>query len=262
MQTTSLHELQAQFSECLFDIEKNSSLLPLKTQNPDNNEQRLNIYRNNVFYSLTSALADLYPVIKRLTGTDFFNGTAKSYLLEHPPKNAAMVYFAENFPDFLLNFKNTLDNPWLSDVARVDLAWHQSYHAADSAPLTPDQLAKIPADKLAQSKLALHPSVKLIQSAYPIFQIWDVNHSERETEDKIDLGSGEESLCSFRPVNDVIVRQLDTGSFTFLQQLQNGQPLSEAMLLASEENPEFEMDVCLARCLTDGIFQNITGETQ
>ncbi|MGK0297028.1 MAG: hypothetical protein ACI9XC_000628 [Gammaproteobacteria bacterium] len=262
MQTTCLHELQRQFSDCLFDIEKKASLLPLKTQTPDNNEQRLDIYRNNVFYSLTSALADLYPVIKRLTGTDFFNGTAKSYLIEHPPKSATMVYFAENFPDFLLSFKYSKDHPWLSDVARVDLAWHQSYHAADSVPLMPDQLAMIPADKLAHTKLLLHPSVKLIQSPYPIFQIWDVNHSERETEDKIDLKAGGESLCIFRPDYDVIVRQLDTGSLIFLQQLQNGQTLAQAMLLASEENSDFEMDMCLARCITEGIFQNITRETQ
>jgi hypothetical protein len=182
-------------------------------------------------------------------------------MIEHPPRSAAMVYFAENFPDFLLNFEYTKEHPWLSDIARVDLAWHQSYHAADAAPLIPDQLAMIPANKLAHTKLLMHPSVKLIQSPFPIFKIWDVNHTEQETEDKIDLESGGESLCCFRPENDVMVRQLDTASFTFLQQLQNGHTLAQVMLLASEENPNFEMDICLARCLTDGIFQNINKET-
>ena len=257
MQETTLQSLQQHFTECLFDRDKDVNELPLTINKESDNNKRLDIYRNNVFYSLTAALGDLYPVVKKLTGAEFFNGTARAYLQQHPPEKAAMVFFAENFPEFLEVFEHSKDQAWLADVSRLELAWHQSYHAVDAEPLTPEQLSDIPPEQLALSTIALHPSVRLVHSPYPILQIWNANQDDQINEDTIDLDSGGESLCLFRPEFNVLIKKLGTGFYGFLNRLQAGMFLEQAIVLATEVDPDFAADQVLAQCLSEGLFLKI-----
>ena len=260
MQDFSLHALQQHFFECLFDREKNINTLQLNESIPGSIEKRLDIYRNNVFYSLGVAMADLYPVIKRLVGTDFFKALSRAYLQTHPPTKAAMVYFGESFPDFLTSFEPTKALVWLSDVARLELAWHQSYHSSDAVPLRPESLANVIPEQLASSEIVLHPTLRLLKSPYPILQIWESNQTEEENSEIIDLDSGGEAVCIFRPEFEVIVKLLDTGTYTFLTTLRDGSTLEQAMIMATELDEGFASDLCLALCLTDGLFEKIREE--
>ena len=47
---------------------------------------RLDIYRNTVLVGLTKALQLNYPAVRRLVGTDFFDGAAQLFIAEHPPR--------------------------------------------------------------------------------------------------------------------------------------------------------------------------------
>ncbi|NBR38581.1 MAG: DUF2063 domain-containing protein, partial [Alphaproteobacteria bacterium] len=62
-------------------------------------------------------LGDLYPVIKKLVGEDFFTGTASYYIRNNPPQQAAMVNFGQDFPVFLRQFEHTQGMPYLADTA-------------------------------------------------------------------------------------------------------------------------------------------------
>ena len=49
----------------------------LTARDPSEVEQRFAVYRNNVTVSLTEALAQRFPVIKRLVGEEFFAALAR-----------------------------------------------------------------------------------------------------------------------------------------------------------------------------------------
>lgn len=49
----------------------------------------LDIYRNNVFYSLGQALGDIYPVIKALVGDEFFGAMAREFVRAGPRRSGA-----------------------------------------------------------------------------------------------------------------------------------------------------------------------------
>jgi hypothetical protein len=255
----SLYELQKHFTECLFDNEKSAQSLSLNKYAPDTADKRLDIYRNNVFFSLTAALADLYPVVKKLVGTEFFNGMARVYLQSRPPAKAAMIHFGGDFPGFLEALEQIKDHGYLVDIARLELAWHQAYHAADAAPLSAADLAGVPPERLAQSGIRLHPSLRLVRSPFPILKIWNANQDETADHDKINLDSGGEMVCVFRPDYEVRIKQLDPGSFVFLSKLSNGTTIEEAIHQVFEEDPGFAADRCLAMCLTEGLFMKTTG---
>ncbi|WP_458790737.1 HvfC/BufC N-terminal domain-containing protein [Yoonia sp. MH D7] len=165
---------QSDFRAALLDPAKPP---PNGVQNPDGTQaaKRFDVYRNNVAVSLTQALETAFPVVNKLVGSDFFRAMAGVYLRTHPPTSPVMMFYGDAMPDFLAGFGPAQSVPYLSDVARLELALRHSYHAADSAPIAPDALAQIAPDALPDVTFTFAPSVFLIASIYPLHSIWTAN---------------------------------------------------------------------------------------
>src|SRR5688572_24273478 len=110
--------------------------------------KRYGIYRNNVTASLVDALAKVFPATERITGTEFFRALARAHVRACPPKSPLLFEYGRDFPDFVEQFEPARSMPWLADVARIERAWLDAYHAADAAPLALAALAAIPPDRL------------------------------------------------------------------------------------------------------------------
>ena len=256
MTASSLYALQRDFADALFDAEDDRVLDHVAGDDVFLKKKRLDIYRNNVFYSLADALGDLYPVIRRLVGEEFFRATACSYLRQHPPRHAAMVYLGAEFPRFLHDFEHTRPLAYLPDVARMELAWHRAYHARDAAPLQVTDLQGMAPEELAAARLALHPSLQLLDSAFPVFRIWQANQEDSAADETIDLRAGSEAVCVCRPEHEVLVHRLAPGEFRFLHALRDGTGLGEALAAAQDLDPEFNSSDYLAQCISGGFFDN------
>jgi hypothetical protein len=99
MNTPSLAQYQQQFTENLLSeqliYEKShgflSHITPLFTNSDQKSERsdRFSIYRNNVILSLSTAIADSFPVVQRLIGKTCFNGAAIAFVRNHPPAQAS-----------------------------------------------------------------------------------------------------------------------------------------------------------------------------
>lgn len=208
--------------------------------------QRFAIYQNNVFYSLTTALGDLYPVIKQLVGDDFFTGTAGIYFRRHPPQQAAMVFLGENFAEFLRTFEHTAKMTYLADMAELELARHRAYHATDKTPLEADTVASIAPEVLATSSVELHPSLYCVSSADPIFTIWqnnqepDNNKQQNTPQETIQLGEPQHILV-VRPTYTVCMYHIDKSLFQFIQRLQYGDTLETAIDSMLNDHPTFDV---------------------
>jgi Putative DNA-binding domain len=106
--------------------------------------KRYNVYRNNVTVSLINALAAAFPATLRITGVDFFRAMARFYVRATPPTSPLLFEYGQDFPDFIERYEYAQSVPWLADVARIERAWLDAYHAADVQPLRPHELAAIP----------------------------------------------------------------------------------------------------------------------
>lgn len=136
--------------------------------------RRFAVYRNNVAASLTRALEAGFPVIRKLLGPQYFTAIAALHLRARPPKGRLIMLYGVDFPDFLQNFPPLAHLLYLPDVARLELAIRESYHAADSTPVPPSALA-LPEGALLASRFTLAPSLRLLRSAYPVHAIWAAN---------------------------------------------------------------------------------------
>ena len=118
---------------------------------------RFNVYRNNVVMSLTEALQSSFPVVQKLVGEEFFAAMAGLYLRQHPPSSPLLMYYGERMPAFLAGFAPAQRHGYLPDIARLELALRQSYHAADATAIDAAMMAALAAHDLPAARFAFTP---------------------------------------------------------------------------------------------------------
>jgi hypothetical protein len=146
--------------------------------------------------------------------------------------------------------------PWLPDVARIERAWLDAYHAADAEPLSVAALAAIPPERLSEATFVPHPATRIVRSRFSAVTIFACNRGDAP-EERIDAGMPEDALIT-RPDAETIVRHLPEGGPPFLDSLMAGQPLGEAVALALEKSPTFDIAAAIAGMLQAGVFISVT----
>lgn len=186
--------------------------------------RRFDVYRNNVAVGLTEALRQSFPALRKLVGEDFFTAMAREHLRAHPPASPLMMFYGAAMPDFLESFAPVAHLPYLADVARLELALRQSYHAADATPLEGAYLQALPPDRLWSARLTLAPALRLVRSRWPIHAIWAANMRDGAPPD---LARAEDVLIT-RPDFDPQPAVLPRGGAEFLQALLDGATVGTA----------------------------------
>ncbi len=189
---------------------------------------RFDVYRNNVMVSLTDALADTYPVVKALVGDEFFAAMAGVYIRQDLPAAPMLMQYGDGFADFIDGFAPAQAVPFLADVARLERAWLDAYHAADAQPLAIGVLASLGADDVERARLTLHPSIRTLASPHPVVSIWQA-HQDTCTPALDDVPPGPEYALIVRPEMDVTVRTVDAAALDFITALRADAPLTEAL---------------------------------
>jgi hypothetical protein len=219
-------------------------------------EKRYNVYRNNVTVSLINALAAVYPAVQRITGDEFFRAMARFYVRATPPTSPLLFEYGRELPAFIEGYEYAQGQPWLADVARIERAWLDAYHAADAEPLSADALAAFPRERLADAVFIAHPATCIVRSAFSAVTIFAANRSEAAV-DRIDAGTAEDALIT-RPDADVVVRHLPEGGAVFLQGLMSGQSLGEAAAMALGCSPSFDIAANITGLIQAGAFTTVT----
>jgi hypothetical protein len=222
---------QSQFRHALLDPE---CALPPGLIDPQGrpSPKRFAVYRNNVAVSLTKALEQGFPVVQRLVGEPFFAAMAGVFLRQQPPKSPVLMFYGTEFPEFLASFPPVAHLGYLPDIARLELALRESYHAADALAVPVEALASLGADALMAARLRLAPSLRLVQSRWPIHGIWRVNTSGGKPPTALP-----EDVLVLRPEFDPMPLLLPKGGAAVIQGLLDGAPLGAALDRAPDVNP-------------------------
>jgi hypothetical protein len=221
----------------------------------DGIERRFAVYRNNVMVSLTRALADIFPVVETLVGKPYFAAMARIFIAAEPPRSPLLFEYGRTFPDFLERFEPARHLSYLADVARLERAWLDAYHAADAPVLHPAALAAIAPHQLAETRLVAHPATRVLVADYAAYSIV-MRTRDKQPLTGIDPTEHEDSLTT-RPDQEVEIRRLAAGDATFLTALMAGEPLGTAMARAVAGAPEFDIGAALALSLQAGAFTAI-----
>jgi len=216
--------------------------------------RRFDVYRNNVTVSLVNALADTYPAVQRIVGREFFRAMARVHVRQSPPASPLLFEYGRAFADFIDGFEPARDLPWLGDVARIERAWLDAYHAADELPLAADRLTALAPEQLEAARFVAHPATRIVRSAFPAVSIFAANRDE--TKDGSVEAAGPEDALITRPQLEIIVRWLPPGGAEFLERLLGGASLGDAAQAASDIEG-FDLAANIAGMLSSGAIRDI-----
>jgi hypothetical protein len=216
-------------------------------------ERRFAVYRNNVAVALIGSLEARYPIVRRLVGDDFFRAMAGAYVAAEKPRTPSLIPYGDRFPDFVAGFPPAQAIAYLADVARLENAWIEAYHAADAGALGLDALATIAPDALEGLRFRPHPAARLLSFAHPAASIWAASQGERAPPAP-EAWSAEDALV-VRPDADVAVRVLPPGGFAFAAALFSGASLGEAAARAARDG--FDPGAHVVGLVEAGAFQSL-----
>lgn len=241
----TLRDLQLGFATALFDANQHEVCRHIRS-NGLTAARRVQIYRHDVFTKFTEALAAVYPVVQRLVGAAFFEQTAREYIVHHPARCGDVQAFGDQFADFFAALPQVAGLPYLPDVARLEWAYHEVFHAADAPPLDPAALAELPPETHGDLRFTLHPAARLLRSNYPVLRIWQVNQSEADPAEVVRLDEGGVRLLVIRRGLDIEFETLSAGAFALLDALAHGGTLAFACEWAIAAQPDLSLVPCLS----------------
>ncbi len=213
---------------------------------------RFSVYRNNVHTGLRKALAETYPVVKRLVGAKFFDALAEEFIARALPTSPVLTEYGEAFALLVDEFcASHAKVPYLADVARLEWAHQRAYHAAEAEAIDPQALTNIPQAEIAMTVFQLHPTLRLLKSPWPIHEIWNANRAH-ELVQPIALTRREQGLMLLRAQAQVNIHRLLPGGFEFVLALQHGETLGTACELARSAAVAFDLAGNLQAALEHG----------
>lgn len=213
----------------------------LMTWNGSDPAKRFGVYRNNVLVSLIDALADSHPVVQTLVGEDFFRAMAREFVLRSPPRSPVLAWYGDGFADFIASFEPAIALPYLADVARLEWLRVESWHAADAPSPPIVELSALAGDsaRLPAARFILHPSLRVLRSAWPVVSIWAAHQSDDPGAALADIDMNRtEAALLVRPELDVEIIPIPPAATDFVEQLRTGIAFGPAVAAAACDVPQ------------------------
>ena len=218
--------------------------------------KRVDIYANAYFYRLLECLGEDFPATLAVLGADNFPALVKEYLLEHPPTEPSILYAGLYLADFLNDHPFTERWPFIADLARLERAVLEVFHAADTPALALETLHAVPSEDWPALKLRTHPAVEIVHSEW---RIADVLQTVEQGLEWTDPEHEEASVLVWRQNALVRYRSLEPVERDALVLISKGASFAsvcEAVAASAEESNHVGLiGQLMARWLADGIIR-------
>ncbi len=161
--------------------------------------------------------------------------------------------YGAGFPDFIHGFEPVASLPYLRDVARIERAWVEAYHAPEARSINPAEFARVSPGDLPNLRVTLHPSLRLVRSQFSALTIWQAN-IHGGVPQSVNPDAGGEDVLIVRSNAEVELRLLPPGGADFLQALRGGGSMIEATETAMSADRGFLLSVNLSVLMSAGTF--------
>lgn len=137
-------------------------------------EDRWHVYAHGYVARIDEALGNDYRAVRRIVGRDAFSALVERYLSACPPRSYDLAHAGDRLAPFLEGDVLAESLPFLPDLARLEWSMVEAFVARDRRPLSRQDLERMGSPAAAEIRLALHPSVSLIRSAWPLCDLWEL----------------------------------------------------------------------------------------
>lgn len=204
-------------------------------------QDRLTIYRGSILGGITTALMGIYPVCLKLVGEQFFTHMVAGYLRKYPSGSPDLGDYGADLGDYLDDFINIHDSTqhlvYLPDSARLEWLWHQAFNASDVESVQSryqplEELALVEVEQQGNIVFKLDPSIGVMESAYPVDEIWRLNQEHSDELASVDLDVGGSCFIVQRNNNfDMVISKLNHDEFQFITAIHRGESFAQIVEL-------------------------------
>ncbi|MEZ9490342.1 DNA-binding domain-containing protein [Vibrio breoganii] len=193
-------------------------------------EQRIQIYRNNVVHSFTDVLKAMYPYTLALVGEECFEQIARSHVLNTPSLSGNVSDYGQGFEQTLSTFPKVIEAaPYITEIARFEaladelkLTLHNAIEN-EHQPLA--ALSQLSDQQQQNIRLVSKASVRSFESNYSIFDL--IEAIDQNTFDELQLNQPQYGYVQATPDGHLHFQQLEHNDFLLLRAIESQQPLSQ-----------------------------------
>jgi len=223
------------------------SIIPaIKKSSRISPQRALEIYRNNTRGTRINALEVIYPACRNILGDDIFRSIARAYVNADAVGASDLNRYGKAFSQHMDSILDTGRLPeeysYLADLARLEFMLHAAYYA-DPEPEFDFELFEQCVLNGEQINFQLSPSLGLLDSPYPIHEIWlhnrpDVN--KRQHSHEIRAITDTQYLLVYRDRYIPVVVSVKAHEYQLLEAFANKHSLQDVV-----EHIDCDIDVML-----------------
>lgn len=194
----------------------------------------LGVYRSGYVARLTEQLGETYATVWRVLGDEAFFALCGRYIAAHASTSYNLSDYGREFPACLESDVATVAEPYLPELARFELAFHDLFHEAAHSAVGAAALAAI--GDLAGVRLQIGSAVRLIACEYAVHELF--RHRGESQAPAVALQRPQWMLL-YKHGDDVMARELDAASFAALDALSRGLDVGAAIDAAVARAADF-----------------------
>lgn len=223
----NLRDVQRAFGRALRDGE------PLPADGSPDYSERFDAYRNNAWQFFAAALEQTFPVVLRRVGAEYFRQLARDYRTAHPSRRGDLHWVGSEFPAWLAARMAASGYEWLADLAALEWAVANATVSAAPPAIPITALAGFAPESLGDLRIELHPSLRMVDSQFPVWRVWQANQGDDPSPVDLELGG---ECCVVACVDDrPVVYRIDRDDYRLLERLAQGDSLGDALTAAQAD---------------------------
>jgi hypothetical protein len=117
----------------------------------------LKAHANTINHARLVALEESFPLTRGELGEERFNELSRDYVEMAEAKASDLAHIGRHFTPFL---QNSNISAAIGDLAAIEWAWLESYHAEDRTPLTLEAVSAMTEADLLALPIILHPATR------------------------------------------------------------------------------------------------------
>ena len=217
--------------------------------------ERVGIYADAYFFRLLDCLGEEFPATLAVLGPDNFAALVKGYLLVYPPAEPSILYAGRYLADFLSNHPFAERWPFIAELARLERAVLDVFHAADAPVLGVEALRAVPPEEWPALKLRTHPAVKIVHTEWRLGDVLQAveqgrKWSDPEHQDASVLVWRQHALVYYRSLE-----RLERDALVIVSKGASFAVICDAVAAGAEETNHVALiGRLIARWLADGII--------
>ncbi len=221
----------------------------------------INIYRRNLLANAQRALSISFPTLFELLDSDVSEHITFQFLKSSPPNQGDWAQWGKALASFITTTDIGHQYPYLSDCTALDWYVHNALHGVDKT-IEQSSLQLLADCEPEHIFIKFNPNVKLLETKYPIVDIFYAHHGDDELKRKNAMNNAKQVLVStqseqivmiYRPEFQPKVITLMTGEDVFMRSLMSGQSLAQS-LSAVNGNNQFSFEKWLLNAIEKNLI--------